>query len=145
MALVTAGYRETSLSCPGCSEALDPADVGDAVIDVCPGCGGIWVDWFDGDLVQMVRGAPRVAGTARAPDRPGRWECPRCHRGLDPERYQESHAEVGRCADCAGVFVPKGSTGAVAQLAEAAAAEPPRDALSKLALTLQRWLGWREG
>jgi hypothetical protein len=102
----------------------------------------IWVDWFDGDLVQMVRGAPRVYG-ARLPDRPGRGDCPRCHRALADERYHDSTVDVRRCADCAGVFVPRSSVGAVARLAEAAAPEAPRDALSKLALVLQRWLGWQ--
>jgi Zn-finger nucleic acid-binding protein len=142
---MTTSYRETALTCPACGEALDPAKVGDAIIDVCPACGGLWVDWFDGDLVQMVRGAPHVPDAARVLDRPGRWECPRCHRGLEEESYQGTTADVRRCADCAGVFVPKTSIGAVAHLTEADAPAPPPDALSKLARTLQRWLGWTDG
>ncbi len=44
--------------------------------------------------------------------------CPRCDRALAPELYRFADAretelitgvEVGRCAECAGAFVPRGS------------------------------------
>ncbi len=135
-------YRDTVLTCPGCAETLDPKNVGDAVIDVCPACAGIWVDWFDGELPAMVRGAPSIPG-ARAPDRPGRGECPRCHRLLDAERYLESRAEILRCADCAGAFVPRVSARVVAGLSSRES-QPPADALQRLGAVLKRWLGWEE-
>jgi Zn-finger nucleic acid-binding protein len=137
-------YRETAPTCPGCGEALDPKQVGEAVIDVCPACGGIWVDWFDGDLVVMVRGAPGVKGAppARAPDSPS---CPRCHRPLDAERYMESSAQILRCADCAGAFVPHGSARAIAGYDPERKGPPPAtDALSRLSAVLQHWFGWEE-
>ncbi len=140
---MTTGYRESALACPGCREALDPHEVHGATIDVCAACGGIWVDWFDGDLVQMVRGAPPVTG-AHAPDREGSAACPRCRRALDWERYQDSRAEVMRCCDCAGAFVPHASVPAIVELAPQDAERAPLDAFSKLALVLQRWLGWKE-
>jgi Zn-finger nucleic acid-binding protein len=135
-------YREASLGCSGCGAALEPQEVETAVIDVCPTCGGIWVDWFDGDLVQLVRGAPAIEVTL--PERQGTGACPRCHRPLAWERYQDSRAEILRCADCAGAFVPRSSMQAIASLAGPFAARAPLDPLSKLALVLQRWLGWEE-
>jgi Zn-finger nucleic acid-binding protein len=138
---VTTGYRENALSCSGCSGPLEPKEVADAVIDVCAACGGIWVDWFDGDLVEMVRGAPALDGVA-APERAGTSACPRCQRPLEWERYQDSRAEILRCADCAGAFVPRSSVGAIVSLAGPGAERPPLDPMSKLALVLQRWLGW---
>jgi Zn-finger nucleic acid-binding protein len=140
---VTEAYREAALSCPSCRETLDPAVVHDATIDVCGACGGVWVDWFDGDLVQLVRGAPKTRPAGLA-DYHSVSLCPRCHQVLKDERYHESRADVLRCPDCAGVFVPRASLGAVASLADTDAQKPPRDTLAKLADTLQRWLGWRE-
>jgi Zn-finger nucleic acid-binding protein len=140
---VSSGYREAFLTCPVCGETLAPANVRDAIVDVCGSCGGVWVDWFDGDLVQMVRGTPAVP-TARLPERPGSFSCPRCQLLLEDERYQDSRAEVLRCGECAGVFVPHGSITAVAALVEQRQPEKPLDAFSKLSLTLRRWLGWRE-
>jgi Zn-finger nucleic acid-binding protein len=142
---MSAGYRETALSCPACKETLDPKEVGDAIIDVCPGCAGIWVDWFDGDLVVMVRGAPAVPG-ARLPERAGSAGCPRCHRPLAGEQYMESKAEILRCEDCAGAFVPRSSVNAILVLdPEHKDTAVPPDALGRLAETLKRWFGWNEG
>jgi Zn-finger nucleic acid-binding protein len=141
---VSAAYRETPLLCPGCGETLDPREVGDAIIDVCPACGGIWVDWFDGDLVVMVRGAPPAPG-AQIPGAPGSSSCPRCRRALGGERYLESHAEIMRCGDCAGAFVPRGSVSALVMLDPHVHEEAPapHDPLARLALVLRRWLGWK--
>src|SRR5262249_35620894 len=140
---VSAGYRETALTCPGCRETLDPREVGDAIIDVCPACAGIWVDWFDGDLVAMVRGAPGVPD-ARLPEREGSSACPRCKAPLAMERYLESSAEILRWADCAGAFVPRSSVNAIVVLdPEHKDAAVPEDALGKLVEALKRWFGWK--
>jgi Zn-finger nucleic acid-binding protein len=137
------GYRETALTCPGCKEMLDATEVGDAIIDVCPACGGIWVDWFDGDLVAMVRGAPDVPG-ARLPERAGSSACPRCQRPLGSERYLDSKAEILRCEDCAGAFVPRSSVNAIVELdPEHQDTAVPADALGKFVETLKRWLDWK--
>jgi Zn-finger nucleic acid-binding protein len=135
-------YREASLGCSGCDAPLEPKEVEGAATDVCAACGGIWIDWFDGDLVQLVRGAPPVEATGAS--RNGTGACPRCHRPLARERYLDSRAEILRCADCAGAFVPRSSVQAIASLAVPGAERTPLDSLSKLALVLQRWLGWEE-
>ena len=140
---MTTAYREASLPCPGCRTVLAPEQVGDAIIDVCDACGGIWVDWFDGDLVTMVRSAHIVA-SGGIPDRRGDATCPRCRSALSWEHYQEGRGEVLRCSDCAGAFVPRTSVPAIVALAAAGTERAPLDALSRLASVLQRWLGWEE-
>lgn len=134
-------YREAALICPACADTMDPHGSGGAVIDVCPGCGGLWVDWFDGDLVDMVRGAPPAEGAP--PRQAGGSACPRCNLPLAAERFLDSGAEILRCGDCSGAFVPRDAARAITEAPHGPA--PAGDALSRLAATLQRWFGWEEG
>jgi len=99
-----------------------------AEIDVCDGCGGLWVDWFDGEVrtiaveaevARVDRGAllraHPVDGTNAAR---GSGACPRCQRQLANELYRFTDAsedelvsgvELLRCAECAGSFVSRAS------------------------------------
>jgi hypothetical protein len=57
----------------------------------------------------------------------------------------ESRAEILRCADCAGAFVPRASASALVTLApQAREAQAARDPLTRLAVVLQHWFGWDE-
>jgi Zn-finger nucleic acid-binding protein len=138
---VTSSYRETTLTCPGCGEILAPTAVGDAIIDVCPACGGIWVDWFDGELTAMVKGA-RARSLGVAPGAKGDASCPRCRRPLDAEQYLESRVEILRCGDCAGAFVPGSAVRTLVALDPEE--REPTGAWARLISVLQRWLGWTE-
>ncbi len=99
-----------------------------ADVDVCDACGGMWVDWFDGELhaiaveteaARVERGTPlpppalEPSGSNGAVKR-----CPRCSQLLGAELYRFADAkddelvsgvELYRCSDCAGAFVPRGS------------------------------------
>jgi len=33
-----------SITCPGCGENMSQNEVGGAVVDICDGCGGVWLD-----------------------------------------------------------------------------------------------------
>lgn len=137
-------YRQAALACPGCAAVLEPKQVGETTIDVCPACGGIWVDWFDGELSEMVRGAPRTTGTG-TPGRAGSSTCPRDGRPLDAERYLASRAEILRCGDCSGAFVPRAAAHEIAAMDPERKGPPPaEDGWSRLAAVLQRWFGWEE-
>lgn len=92
-------------------------------VDICTTCGGIWVDWFDGEVRRVTKeamGAAAVTPRSDGGDRPSRNEavaigaCPRCTRQLVSERYkldgQATGADLMRCEDCLGVFVTKSSS-----------------------------------
>ncbi len=128
---------------------METESVGDAEVDVCTVCRGIWIDWFDGEIRKVAR---TVVATERArgsvpppPHSPLRAEanatgaCPRCTRQLTSEPYvvhttvgeaqahtsvsQGTGADLLRCEECAGVFVPRASAGLLATLP--ADEEPP--------------------
>lgn len=119
-------YRGMAVRCPGCGEVMRCEAVPSAEIDVCDACGGLWVDWFDGEVhtlaaeaeaARIDRGVPPpgLAATARGG---GTSACPRCLRVLETELYRFTDASEGelvtgvellRCSECAGSFVPRGS------------------------------------
>lgn len=119
-------YRDAPARCPGCGEAMHGEITTSGTVDVCASCGAIWVDWFDGDVqaiaseteaLRVERGTPLPPPSDLAA-RPGSMRCPRCDRTLGSELYRFADAregelitgvEVGRCAECAGAFVPRGS------------------------------------
>ena len=108
--------------------------IGEADVDVCTACGGMWVDWFDGEVRQVatsvLAGEAERASRETSPTSSLRNEnvatgaCPRCMRQLAVERYvvrvdvgprsaertsvsTTTGADLLRCEECAGVFVPR--------------------------------------
>lgn len=99
-----------------------------AEVDICDACGGLWIDWFDGEVqtlaieaeaARMERGAPPPGMLPRrAQPTGGASACPRCMRALAQELFQfpdvtegelVTGVELLRCSECAGSFVPRPS------------------------------------
>src|SRR5436305_12899869 len=45
-----------NLTCVKCTSVLDKAGVGDVEVDLCPSCGGLWLD--HGEIERIGRGKP---------------------------------------------------------------------------------------
>lgn len=117
-------YRGTTVRCPGCGAAMRCEAVPSAEVDVCDSCGGLWVDWFDGNVETLAleaealrerRGEPVSRSSGRSG---GAGTCPRCLRALGAQLHRFSDAlpneflpgvELLRCPECAGSFVPRSS------------------------------------
>lgn len=122
----TPGYRGAAIRCPGCAETMTQHALEECEVDVCTACGGIWIDWFDGEVRKVTSDALRAAPPAPLVERASRNEamafgaCPRCTRQLAAERYvlekQVTGAELLRCEDCMGVFVSKSASEILASL-----------------------------
>lgn len=137
-------YRDQALRCPGCDAWLEPQHVDASTVDVCPACAGLWIDWFDGELGAMAKGAARTAPRSpaeRATPAVGGPACPRCQSPLQEERYLETDAEILRCADCAGAFVARASLAALLQVEILAGGPAPKGAMARLVSALRSWLG----
>lgn len=117
-------YRGVTVRCPGCAAPMRCEAVPSAEIDVCDACGGLWVDWFDGEVHTVAAEAEAArAGRADAPPlgharAGGSSACPRCARPLEVELSRFTDAterelitgvELLRCPECAGSFVPRSS------------------------------------
>jgi Zn-finger nucleic acid-binding protein len=160
-----AGFRGIAVRCPGCAETMSRESTGgDNEIDVCGACGGVWVDWFDGEVRQVASEivTQGIVGRSSAPDAIRNearaiGACPRCAKQLVDERYRiekkgssslTTDASLMRCEDCAGVFVSRFAAETLASLpadeppppSESAGKKPPPEGSWRAMLTKLRGL-----
>lgn len=131
-------YRSESLQCPTCPDLLRAIPLGGVIVDVCDGCGGVWFDWFDGDVPSL---AVEISQQARAPSgapAEGCLACPRCGVALHDESFQGQGPGVLRCPSCQGIFVPHGALAPLAALASL-----PEDAPRDTSFWSRLWLALR--
>lgn len=108
---------------------------GDAEIDICPQCSGLWVDWFDGNLVKVAHDAAPIEPGVSVSGGPH--TCPRCQQMLHAESIRG--VRVHRCQDCAGAFVERLAFDALIGLAVAEPRKQAPSAIDRL-LEVVRWL-----
>jgi uncharacterized Zn finger protein len=130
-------YRDY-LACPHCRSEMHVRSAGDTVIELCPRCGGVYLDWTDGDPKAVLRdndfAAPEHPGeTAQGP-------CPKCKTPLAVELLDE-RCTAHRCANCFGLFLPASSITQL-QLATDESSKADDGWLSQLKRALQTILGW---
>jgi Zn-finger nucleic acid-binding protein len=137
-------YRDEALRCPQCACAMQERMTTQAAVDVCEQCSGMWVEWFDGEMTQVAResgGLPEAVPTNNAG---GSRTCPSCRVDLTPKRYPDpvDGAEVLRCGECAGAFVPRASFEALTSASPAVDTPDDIGLLEQLAASLRRLFGW---
>jgi Zn-finger nucleic acid-binding protein len=102
-----------NLTCVKCTSVLDKARVSDVEVDLCPSCGGLWLD--HGEIERIGRGKPeemdklRVALTGRnQPDSASETQssCPACPGQLKEVVLGPVHVDY--CTKCHGVFLDRG-------------------------------------
>jgi Zn-finger nucleic acid-binding protein len=96
----SAAYRQ-SLPCPSCGHELQTETFNAIDLDVCEKCGGVFVDWTDGDPKKVMQRPLAPMQSESATQVPGL--CPKCTAPLNAETIVD--AIVGhRCPECVGVF-----------------------------------------
>jgi Zn-finger nucleic acid-binding protein len=101
-----------NLTCVKCTSVLDKATVGGIEVDLCPDCGGLWLDageierlgGADNNQVSGLRAA--LAGSAAAERSDTPTACPACPGGLVEVKLGTIQIEY--CKRCRGVFLDKG-------------------------------------
>jgi Zn-finger nucleic acid-binding protein len=102
------------LCCVKCTSILDKSMVGDVEVDLCPKCGGLWLDYGEvaklavlpEDEVKPLRallqgkdGPPPVPTDTKVP-------CPACPGQLKEVVLGKIHVDY--CTKCKGLFLDKG-------------------------------------
>ncbi len=108
-------YRNAPAKCPACQDLMEARSLSEAMVDTCPRCRGLWVDWFDGELISVVKESAPLSFRPTVDVDPTRCRCPRCDRVLMPETFSGSILLL-RCEECAGCFVPREAFTALMEL-----------------------------
>jgi Zn-finger nucleic acid-binding protein len=102
-----------NLTCVKCTSVLDKARVGDVEVDLCPSCGGLWLD--HGEIERLGRGKSddltRLRSALSGTDQPDAasdttTSCPACPGQLKEVDLGPVHIEY--CNKCHGIFLDKG-------------------------------------
>ena len=102
-----------NLTCVKCTSVLDKSRVGDIEVDLCPSCGGLWLD--HGEIERLGRGQSgdlsklnkELTGSPK-PEPPSetKTHCPACPGQLNEVVLGPVHVDY--CGKCHGVFLDKG-------------------------------------
>jgi Zn-finger nucleic acid-binding protein len=102
-----------NLTCVKCTSVLDKARIGDVEVDLCPSCGGLWLD--HGEIERLGRGKAEDLGRLRAalsgstapePASETTTSCPACPGQLNVVVLGPINVEY--CNKCHGIFLDKG-------------------------------------
>jgi Zn-finger nucleic acid-binding protein len=98
---------------------MEERAVESALVDVCPTCKGVWIEWFDGEIGDVARDMPPPSAEVGATGAP-RNGCPACKRELyDEVALEKPYVTVARCGECAGAFVTRAAIAVLAVHAHA--------------------------
>ncbi len=100
------------ITCVRCNSVQDKKTVAEIEVDVCPSCGGLWLD--KGELERLNR-VPResvealrqaLTGGQQAGVSPTQTACPACPGQL--VQVKLGRIQIDCCNQCRGVFLDKG-------------------------------------
>jgi Zn-finger nucleic acid-binding protein len=102
-----------NLACVKCTSVLDKSRIGDVEVDLCPSCGGLWLD--HGEIERLGRGktedltrlrAALAGSTAPEPASETTTACPACPGQLKVVVLGPINIEY--CGKCHGIFLDRG-------------------------------------
>ncbi len=119
------------LTCLKCTSVLDKARIEDVEVDVCPACGGLWLD--HGEVERLARKMQseldRLRRLLKAKSAPPavpseiQTACPACTGAVKEVMLGAIHIDF--CIRCKGLFLDRGELdGAVGAVKEAAMTVP---------------------
>jgi hypothetical protein len=105
--------RAMNVTCVRCTSVLDTTRIADVEVDLCPSCGGLWLDHGEierlgqGNASELDRLRAQLAGTAGA-ESPSETQtaCPVCPAQL--KELTLGPIRIDYCERCHGVFLDKG-------------------------------------
>ncbi len=114
----TMSNEEPVLDCPRCWAAMKKERVRkpNIFIDVCPECGGVWLD---GGELKKILGDRKLADyltTEIGTKSESKLLCPRCGGLMDLEYADDTEVDV--CLECGGVWLDMGELAALRQISE---------------------------
>jgi len=101
------------MDCPACKEAMITAELEEVEVDYCAGCGGIWLDAGELELLVDEPGAARaVLDSFVVPDgvKERARRCPICRKRMEKVRAASGEGDVllDRCRGADGLWFDRG-------------------------------------
>ena len=100
-------YRDLPARCPACASMMEARILEGCTVDVCPSCRGLWVDWFDGELLDVARQTGPLSHREPVAFDPRNAPCPRCLRAMTFGNAEGPATLLLCCGECGGTFVPR--------------------------------------
>ena len=136
-------YRRQARGCPGCRSMMLELPIpieGDepVAVDVCERCGGVFLEFFDGEPGALSRGVleRHISSSVENPTETAPLAtpaCPDCDQPMHAERYMKIGPEVARCPGCQSVFATRLQLGALATFSLPSAPEQgPQSLIDRL-------------
>jgi uncharacterized protein len=106
-------FAAMNLTCVKCTSVLDKARVADVEVDLCPSCGGLWLD--HGEIERIGRGKPdemeklrsALTGSSKPEESSEtKTNCPACPGQLKEVLLGPVHVDY--CTKCHGVYLDRG-------------------------------------
>jgi len=76
-----------------------------AAVDVCDQCGGVFLEFFDGEPGSLARGVLEHLEQVSDAGESGTPTCPDCGLPMSSMRYMKTGPRLARCGNCMGVYV----------------------------------------
>jgi len=127
------------VNCPACRKPLIVVERQGIEVDWCAGCGGIWFD--AGELELLAEAARREFTLDFAPNQTGAGpvststgpsrDCPRCDKRMDVQRLAgEPPVEIDLCPRGHGVWLDRGELSALLRSMPETAGDPATKAMA---------------
>ena len=104
-------YRTRLRACPSCDEPMRKVPLksmrfSDSTIDACDECGGVFLDFFDGEPFAVARDVVKQLEDFESAFRVGGklLTCPDCGRPMEVHPYVDIGPDLARCNQCMAVF-----------------------------------------
>ena len=125
---MTGSYRDAPALCPACEVMMEEIILHACAVDRCRECHGAWLDWYDGQLAELLSTESLGGGEAAISPKERRLDghkCPRCQCALTAQTI--GRAFVYRCGDCGGAFVERDQMAAIVGAVPTEPAPKPED------------------
>ena len=125
---VQSGYsHNVALICPDCKTPTLKKVIHGIEVDMCPGCGGVWLD--KGEIARLRKLQTdeirdfETAPPAKLPSRASSPACPVCSLPLHPFNYAGGKIQLETCPNLDGLWISDAQLEQIAQLSK-----PPPEA-----------------
>ncbi|MGE5472902.1 MAG: zf-TFIIB domain-containing protein [Ignavibacteriales bacterium] len=135
------------MNCPKCNSTLEPAEVENIKIEVCPSCDGIWLDKFEiTKILHCDFDSIKTSEISKALEKDKdvsnskteSIKCPVCSLPMTNTNYLfNDNIKIDMCSECYGIWLDDGELKEIINYAKNKSGSLSDEEISKLKINLQ--------